>query len=85
MRFGRIFSAHFINRIMKKQADTGGQSRHENPLGHEISRDEKRKAAIARVKAEKDIEDDPEFSAHSPNDDLDEGESARLGENTPIV
>lgn len=34
----------------------------------------------AHDEAEKDIEKDPELSASSPNDDLDEGESARLGE-----
>ena len=27
-----------------------------------------------------DIEQDPDFSMHSPNDDLDEGETARPGE-----
>jgi hypothetical protein len=27
-----------------------------------------------------DIDEDPDFSAASPNDDLDEGETARLGE-----
>lgn len=34
----------------------------------------------AHREAERDISADPEFSAYSPNDDLDEGESARLGE-----
>lgn len=34
----------------------------------------------AHRQAERDISADPEFSAHSPNDDLDEGETARLGE-----
>lgn len=34
----------------------------------------------AHRQAEQDISADPEFSAHSPNDDLDEGETARLGE-----
>jgi len=34
----------------------------------------------AHRQAEHDISADPEFSAHSPNDDLDEGETARLGE-----
>ena len=34
----------------------------------------------AHRQAEHDIDADPEFSAHSPNDDLDEGETARLGE-----
>ena len=30
--------------------------------------------------AEKDIEKDPDLSIHHPNDDLDEAETARLGE-----
>lgn len=34
----------------------------------------------AHDQAERDIEHDPEVSMHSPNDDLDEGELARLGE-----
>ena len=36
--------------------------------------------AKAHKQADKDIASDAELSAHSPNDDLDEGESARLGE-----
>jgi hypothetical protein len=42
------------------------------------------KVEKAHREAEKDIEADPEFSAHSPNDDLDEGETARLGEDVPM-
>lgn len=42
-----------------------------------LTRDEVERAHRA---AERDISADPEFSAHSPNDDLDEGETARLGE-----
>lgn len=34
----------------------------------------------AHVQADKDIAKDAELSAHSPNDDLDESESAKLGE-----
>jgi len=34
----------------------------------------------AHREADKDIAADTELSAHSPNDDLDEGETARLGE-----
>ena len=34
----------------------------------------------AHREAEKDIENDPDLSIHHPNDDLDEGETARLGE-----
>lgn len=34
----------------------------------------------AHEDALKDMEEDAEFTASSPNDDLDEGESARLGD-----
>jgi hypothetical protein len=34
----------------------------------------------ARKQADADIEKDADLSIHSPNDDLDEGETARLGE-----
>lgn len=34
----------------------------------------------AHTEAEKDIAADAELSAHNPNDDLDEGETARLGD-----
>lgn len=34
----------------------------------------------ARDEALDDIEQDPDLSIHHPNDDLDEGETARLGE-----
>ena len=43
--------------------------------------DNKNDVLKAHAEADKDIANDPEFSASSPNDDLDEGESARLGEN----
>ncbi len=38
------------------------------------------KIAAAHEQADKDMEKDAEFTASSPNDDLDEGETARLGE-----
>lgn len=34
----------------------------------------------AHDQAERDIEQDPDLSIHSPNDDLDESEIARLGD-----
>jgi hypothetical protein len=34
----------------------------------------------AHTQADKDMEEDAEFTASSPNDDLDEEESARLGD-----
>lgn len=38
------------------------------------------KVAAAHEEAEHDMEQDAELTATSPNDDLDEGETARLGE-----
>lgn len=62
------------------------EGKHENPLPQEISEQQKQQAAAALNEAMHDIEDDAELSAHSPNDDLDEGETARLGEGkNPLV
>ncbi len=55
--------------------------KHEHPLATEISEKEKKVTDLAHKQADQDIEDDLEISAHSPNDDLDEGETARLGSN----
>jgi hypothetical protein len=41
---------------------------------------ENQNVAHAYEEASKDIDEDPDLSIHSPNDDLDEGETARLGE-----
>ena len=61
----------------RKESNSG---HHENPLPREISTSEKQDTANAHQSAEKDMKEDVEFSTHSPNDDLDEGETARLGE-----
>lgn len=60
------------------------QGRHENPLRQEISDEQQKLNIAAHSEAEKDMNDDAELTAHSPNDDLDEGESARLGEDLPV-
>jgi hypothetical protein len=65
--------------------DRNQQGKHEHPLPQEISKNEKEKAIRAHDEAEKDMDQDAELSAHSPNDDLDEGETARLGEDTSDV
>ena len=65
--------------------DGGEEGKHEHPLPQEISNTEREAAKAAHDEAEKDIDNDPEFSAHSPNDDLDEEESARLGEKTDLI
>jgi hypothetical protein len=61
------------------------QGRHEHPLPNEIGAPEKAKAVEAHQQAEKDINEDAELSAHNPNDDLDEGETARLGDDTTDI
>ena len=68
-----------------KKNNSVNKGRHEHPLPQEISNKEKKQADAAHTAAEKDIDNDPDLSIHSPNDDLDEGESARLGENTDLI
>jgi len=66
---------------MKRHSNnTEKQGRHEHPLPQEISKDQKTANESAHDEAIHDINEDPDFSAQSPNDDLDEGETARLGE-----
>lgn len=66
--------------MKNRNENAPGEGKHENPLPQEISRQQKAQAEAAHEEAMEDIEADPELSAHSPNDDLDEGETARLGE-----
>lgn len=70
----------------KDKSKSGKKGHHEHPLPGEISREQKQQNINARTQAEEDMNSDAEFTAHSKNDDLDEGESARLGEqNTDLV
>jgi hypothetical protein len=59
--------------------------RHEHPLRSEITDKQREQAAAAHDQAEEDMEDDAELTADSPNDDLDEEESARLGDETDLI
>lgn len=61
------------------------QGKHEHPLPQEISDEQRQLNVAAHSEADKDMEDDAEFTASSPNDDLDEGETARLGEKTDLI
>ncbi len=70
---------------MKKNNHQPQEGKHEHPLPQEIGINQKVQHKAAQQTAERDIESDPEFSAHSPNDDLDEGETARLGEDSDLV
>jgi len=63
-------------------SNTEKQGRHEHPLPQEISDKQKAANDAAHDEAIQDIEQDPDLSVHSPNDDLDEGETARLGGDT---
>lgn len=67
-------------RSKKLEGEQIQQGQHEHPLRQEISNKQRELNESAHEEAEKDIADDTELSARSPNDDLDEGESARLGE-----
>jgi len=87
---GINFSGHFQNDCMKRKSENknrkpGKAGHHENPLPGEIKAEENRQNANAHQQAERDMADDAEFVAHNKNDDLDEGETARLGENTDLV
>jgi len=64
----------------KKNQKRNKKPTRQHPLPNEISSLQKQRNEDAHRQAERDIMNDAEFSAHSPNDDLDEGETARLGE-----
>lgn len=68
-----------------KGKDRNQQGRHEHSLPNEISKQEKEKAIRAHDEAEKDMNEDAELTAHNPNDDLDEGETAKLGDDTSDI
>lgn len=68
------------------EKDKREQGRHENPLPHEIKPKEKEQAKDAHIAADRDMEEDAELTAQNPNDDLDEGETAQLGEGSnPLI
>ena len=58
---------------------------HENPLPGAITPKQRKENANALQQADKDMNNDAEFIAHSKNDDLDEGETARLGEKNNLI
>lgn len=69
----------------KKNQEQNTKGEHEHPLRHEISDEQRRLNLSAHDEADKDMEQDAELTASSPNDDLDEGETARLGEETDLI
>ena len=68
-----------------ERKDQNERGKHEHPLRSEITDKQREQAANAHEQADKDMEDDVDLTSGSPNDDLDEGESARLGEKTDLI
>lgn len=67
----------------KKPIDKNKTAANNSPKSNEGKNKE---VTAAHEEALSDIEEDPDFSMRSPNDDLDEGETARLGEDkTDII
>ena len=80
-----LVAIHSKSKPMQQRKERRGEDqkatgRHEHPLPQEISNRERELSERAHEEAMEDIEHDPDLSIHSPNDDLDEGETARLGE-----
>jgi len=69
----------------RNTSEDNQSGRHKHPLPQEISNKDNEKAIEAHKEAEKDMDEDAELTAQSPNDDLDEGETARLGEDTSDI
>lgn len=66
-----------------KQRQKNKDPRGEQPdkaMQRDLDADKREHVKEAREQANADIANDADLSVHSPNDDLDEGESARLGE-----
>ena len=70
----------YMKRKEKNKAGPSKKGHHEYPLPGEITPQQKELNINARKEADKDMTEDVDFTAQSKNDDLDEGESARLGE-----
>ena len=64
----------------KKPATNKQQQQPDRAMQRDLEADKKEHVKEAREQANADIEKDADLSIHNPNDDLDEGETARLGE-----
>jgi hypothetical protein len=70
----------------KKKPINKDQNQNTAPLpGNDKNTKLKEQVMAAHEQADKDIEQDADLSIHSPNDDLDEGETARLGEDATDI
>lgn len=71
-----------MDKKLNNEQQTG---RHEHRLRQEIGNEERKLTDAAHEAADKDMANDAELTAASPADDLDEGETARLGEKTDLI
>jgi hypothetical protein len=67
-------------KLENEERRNNGQKRSDNLGNNNKLSGKKDVTDNAREEALGDIEEDADLSVHSPNDDLDEGETARLGE-----
>jgi hypothetical protein len=72
----------FFNYIQKKHMDPRNKTNQDGENVRDQQARENANVAEAHQQAEEDINQDPDLSTHDKNDDLDEGETARLGEDT---
>jgi len=64
----------------KDKKTTPDKKQPDRAMQRDLEADKKEHVKEAREQADADIEKDADLSIHSPNDDLDEGETARVGE-----
>lgn len=69
-----------MKRKEKLTGNKNNKGRYQHPLPGEIKPGDKKKNEAALEQAQKDIGNDADLSIHNKNDELDEGETARLGE-----
>jgi hypothetical protein len=69
-----------MKRKEKNKQGKNKKGHHEYPLPGEISPEQRQQNSDALQQADKDMIEDAGLTAHNKNDDLDEGETARLGE-----
>jgi hypothetical protein len=73
----QLLTKKFMPRNTQPNENTGSQKKQQDDAANSTANE---KVIEAHEQADKDIQHDADLSVHSPNDDLDEGETARLGE-----
>jgi hypothetical protein len=74
-----------FNRYKQRQNKDARVKQPDKAMQRDLDADKREHVKEAREQADADIANDADLSIHSPNDDLDEGESARLGEDVTDI